>query len=363
LSADGQLTFQHALGSDAAAQIVAQLEAGSLWNGWPDSPEWPNVKQQKLESSCRFRILFEMDQSLIDVLNHRFGIPSVVAVVPGNGGLPKIRVTASSASADIYLQGAQVTSWQPVNAEEVLFLSEHSNWQDGRAIRGGIPVCFPWFRSKVDAPQAPAHGFVRTKEWRLESLKTDGESVAVICSTENDESTHRWWPHAFRLMHIISIGRSLRLTLIVTNTGQTPFSFEEALHTYFCVSGVENVRIRGLDQVTYLDNIDGNHEKLQSGDLIFTAKTDNAYINVHSAAELIDQTWSRSIRTEKENSAATVVWNPWKEGATALPDLGDDEWQRLACVEASNLLGSAIFLAPGQEHRMQATISVVPKNA
>ena len=304
-----------------------------------------------------------MNQSQIDTLNQKFGIPNVVEVISGSGGLPKIHVTYPSATADIYLHGAQLTSWQPVNADEVLFLSEHSSWQDGRAIRGGIPVCFPWFRSKVDAPSAPAHGFVRTKEWRVESVKIDGESVVVICSTENDESTHRWWPQAFRLVHILSIGKSLRLELIVTNTGPTSFRFEEALHTYFRVSQVQKVSIRGLDQIAYLDNIHGNCKKTQSGDLILTAKTDNAYINVNSAAELVDPTCRRTIRTEKENSATTVVWNPWQEGAASLNDLGDDEWRQFACVEASNVLASAISLAPGQEHRMQAIISVVSKTA
>lgn len=304
-----------------------------------------------------------MDQSQIDALNQRFGIANVVEVVSGNGGLPKIRVTASSASADIYLHGAQLTSWQPANSEEVLFLSQQSSWQEGRAIRGGIPVCFPWFRSKADTPSAPAHGFVRTKEWQLESVKSDGESVVVTCSTESDESTHRWWSHEFRLVHILSIGRSLRLQLIVTNTGQTSFQFEEALHTYFRVRQAENVSIRGLDKITYLDNIEGNHRKTQSGDLILTTKTDNAYIDVYGAAELVDPTGCRTIRTEKENSATTVVWNPWLEGAASLNDLGNDEWRRFVCVEASNILGSAISLAPGQEHIMQATISVVPMNA
>jgi glucose-6-phosphate 1-epimerase len=299
----------------------------------------------------------------IEALNRAFGIPNVVAVIPGNGGLPKIRVTAPSASADIYLHGAQITSWQPANAEEALFLSQKSTWQDGRAIRGGIPVCFPWFRSKSDDPAAPAHGFVRTKEWRLESVKSDGESVVVICSTESDESTRRWWPHSFRLVHILSIGSSLRLQLMVTNTGPAPFSFEEALHTYFRVSEAENVSIRGLDQIAYLDNVDGNRKKTQSGDLVLTAKTDNAYVDVYSAAELIDPAWRRSIRTEKETSATTVVWNPWQEGAASLGDLGDDEWRQFACVEASNILGSAISLAPGQEHRMQAIINVVPQSA
>ena len=99
-----------------------------------------------------------MSQSQIDALNGAFGIPNVVAVVPGNGGMPKIRVTAPSATAEIYLYGAQITSWRPAGAEEALFLSEHSHWQVGKAIRGGIPVCFPWFRSKADDASAPAHG-------------------------------------------------------------------------------------------------------------------------------------------------------------------------------------------------------------
>jgi len=304
-----------------------------------------------------------MSQSKIDALNREFGIPNLVEVLSGNGGLHKIRVTTHSASAEIYLHGAQLTSWQPVHTEEVVFVSEHSNWQEGRAIRGGIPVCFPWFRSKANDSSAPAHGVVRTKEWQLESVKIDGDSAVVICSTESDELTQRWWPHAFRLVHKLSIGKSLRLELIVTNTGQIPFSFEEALHTYFRVSQVETVSIRGLDQISYLDNIDANRRKNQSGDLSFTAKTDNAYIDVHSPAELIDPTLGRRIRTEKVNSATTVVWNPWQEGAASLGDLGNTEWRRFACVEASNILGSAIFLGPGQEHSMKAIISVVSENA
>jgi glucose-6-phosphate 1-epimerase len=303
-----------------------------------------------------------MNQAQIDALNRTFGIPNVVTVISGNGGLPKIRVTAPSSSAEVYLHGAHVTSWQPANADEVLFVSAQSHWQDGRAIRGGIPICFPWFRSKADDPSAPAHGFVRTKEWRLESVKSEGESVVVVCSTESDESTHRWWPHSFRLVHILSIGSSLRLQLAVANTGQTPFRFEEALHTYFRVSQVSSGIIRGLDQVPYLDNNDGNRQKVQSGDLILTGKTDNAYMNVSGAADLIDPTLRRSLRTEKQNSATTIIWNPWQDGAAALSDLGDEEWRQFACVEASNILSSTISLAPGQEHRMQATLSVLPQS-
>jgi glucose-6-phosphate 1-epimerase len=297
--------------------------------------------------------------SNIDALNRRFKIPGIAQVISGSGALPKVAVTTPSGSAEIYLHGAQVTSWQPAGAEEVIFLSEHSHWQDGRAIRGGIPICFPWFRAKAGDLQAPAHGFVRTKEWRLDSVTVDeARSVIVVCSTESDESTRRWWPHEFRLVNRVTIGRTLKLELIAKNTGSDPLSFEEALHTYFRVGAAENVRVKGLDQIRYLDNADGNREKVQSGDLCFAAITDNAYLDTHGPAELIDPALHRTIMTEKENSVSTVVWNPWQQGAASLSDLGNDEWRRMICVEAGNILGAAVSLEPGQEHTMRATLSI-----
>jgi glucose-6-phosphate 1-epimerase len=299
------------------------------------------------------------EHSRIEDLNQRFGVPGIAQVVSGNGGLPKIRVTTPAASAEIYLHGAQVTAWRPAGAEEVIFVSEKSHWEDGHAIRGGIPICFPWFRAKTDDPKAPSHGFVRTREWRLESITAEENgNVSVVCSTESDESTRQWWPHEFHIEHRVAVGKTLGLELTARNTGATPFRFEEALHTYFRVGLAQHVRVRGLDQVKYLDNTDGNREKLQSGDVIFAAPTDNAYLDTHGALELIDPALKRTIRTEKKNSATTVVWNPWQQGAASISDLGEDEWQRMTCVEASNILGIAISLTPGQEHTMRATLSV-----
>jgi glucose-6-phosphate 1-epimerase len=296
---------------------------------------------------------------IIDALNARFGIPGLAEVVAGNGGLAKVRVSSPAATAEIYLHGAQVTAWRPEGADEVLFLSAHSRWEEGRAIRGGIPICFPWFRGKADDPAAPAHGFVRTKEWRLDSItaQKDG-SVAVTLSTESDDSTRCWWPFEFKLTLAVCIGSVLRLELSANNTGVTKLRFEEALHTYFRVGNAHDVRVRGLDGVEYLDNMDGNRKKLQSGDVLFAAATDNAYLNTQSSLELIDPQLHRSIRTEKENSATTVIWNPWQQGAATLSDLGGDEWQSMTCVEASNILDAAVSLAPGEEHRLRAALSV-----
>jgi glucose-6-phosphate 1-epimerase len=324
-----------------SASIMNSRSTTSLWNG----------------RSVRI-LSVNNDLSQIDALNRRFELPEIASVVTGNAGLVKVRITTALAAAEIYLHGAQVTSWKPAGAEEAIFLSEHSYWQGGRAIRGGIPICFPWFRAKADDPKAPAHGFVRTREWLLDSVAAEADGcVIVTCSTGSDDSTRRWWPHEFRLVHRVTIGSSLHLELTVTNLGSTSFVFEEALHTYFRVGAAE--RVRGLDQVAYLDNTDGNREKLQSGDVVFAAPTDNAYLNTHGALELIDPALRRILRTEKQNSATTIVWNPWQQGAASLADLGDDEWRQMTCVEASNILGSAVSLAPGEQHTMRSTLSSV----
>jgi glucose-6-phosphate 1-epimerase len=297
--------------------------------------------------------------SQIDELNRRFGITGVAAVVAGNNGLPKVSVTTAQASAEIYLHGAQVTSWQPAGAEEVIFLSEHSYFQDGRAIRGGIPICAPWFGPKADDPKAPSHGFVRIKEWRLDSVSAEDDgAVAVTLSTESNEASRRWWPHELRMVHRIVIGKTLHLELTVTNTGAAAFEFAEALHTYFRVGDARTVRVRGVDGVTFQDNADGNREKVQRGELMFAGPTDNVYLNTQGPIELVDPTLRRTIRTEKRNSATTVVWNPGPQGAAALADLGDDEWQRMVCVEVSNVRSAAVSLGPGQTHTMTSILSV-----
>jgi glucose-6-phosphate 1-epimerase len=299
-----------------------------------------------------------MNSVLPASLNTRFAIPGVARIVAGNGGLPKVEITSAQASADIYLHGAQVTSWRPAGSEEMIFVSGQSRWEDGRAIRGGVPVCFPWFRAKADDAKAPSHGFVRTKAWELISIAQEGETVVAALATASDEATRRWWPYDFRLVHRITVGAELQMELIMKNTGSVPLKFEEALHTYHRVGDARLMSVAGLDGVTYLDNMDGNSEKVQSGDVTLSRGTDNAYLNTQGAAEVIDPVLRRRIRTGKTGSNTTVVWNPWQEGAKALADLGDDEWQAMACVEASNILANAVSLEPGEEHAMIATITV-----
>jgi len=295
--------------------------------------------------------------SAVEELDCRFGIPGVARICKGNGGLPLIQITGSRAEGEMYLHGAQVTSWKPAGYDQVLFLSTKSRWQEGHAIRGGIPICFPWFRAKADDPKAPAHGFVRTRIWQLESIAEDDSGVCVSMSIESDEQTRRWWPVEFRLVHRVVFGPELTLELVCTNAGKTALRFEEALHTYNRVADVANVRVQGLDTVHFLDNTESNTAKVQHGDVKIASATDNAFLGTQNKVDLIDPGLRRHVRLEKANSLTTVVWNPWREGGARLGDLGDGEWTQFLCVEASNILAASVSLAPGEEHKMTAVLS------
>jgi glucose-6-phosphate 1-epimerase len=304
--------------------------------------------------------------SHIEALNRRFGVAGIAQVCAGKGGFPVARITSPIATAEICLYGAQVLSWHPAGAEEVIFLSEQSQFQSGSAIRGGIPVCFPWFRDKArenaDDPPAPKHGFVRTKEWRLDSLHAaeDG-SVTLLCLTSSDDVTRALWPHDFLLAYRIRVAQTVRLELTVMNRGSSPLRFEEALHTYFRVGDIHQARVSGLDGAGFLDNTDSNRHKRQAGDLVLTGVTDNAYMDTEAPVDIIDPILHRRLRTTKLHSCTTVVWNPWRDGAAALSDLSGNEWQNMLCAEAGNILGDAVSLAPGEEHTLRADIAVLPE--
>jgi glucose-6-phosphate 1-epimerase len=298
--------------------------------------------------------------AVLDVteLDRRFGIPDIARVCQGDGGLWRVDITSPLAHGEMYVHGAQVTSWRPAGSEEVLFLSSNSRWEEGQAIRGGIPICFPWFRGKADNPEAPAHGLVRTRAWQLYSIVENNGGVAVTMFIESDEQTRRWWPAEFRLVHRVTFGSELKLELICINTSKTALHFEEALHTYNRVADVGRVRLQGLDGTRFLDNTDSNKEKMQLGDVTIASQTDNAFINSRNAVDLLDPKMRRRIRLHKAKSSTTVVWNPWQEGASNLRDLGEGEWKQFLCVEASNIIGAAVMLAPGQEHTMSAALSL-----
>lgn len=296
--------------------------------------------------------------SRIETLNRRFGKEGLAQVVAGNSGLPMVRIRSRFGEAEIYLQGAQVTRWKPAGGDEVIFVSRESQYAEGKPIRGGIPICFPWFGEKDGDPKAPKHGFARLREWRLDSLTAlDDGGVTMVCVLESDAPTRELWPHAFCAAYRITVGKELRLELTVINTGSAALRYEEALHTYFHVGDVRQVRVVGLDGTAYLDKTDGFQQKTQHGDVVFEGEVDRVYLNTTGPVEVLDASLHRRLLTQKQNSDTTVVWNPWVEGAKSLSDFGSDEWLEMMTVEGSNVRAAAITLEPGEEHCLRVTVS------
>lgn len=285
-------------------------------------------------------------------------LPDVVKLVSGPGGLPVLQVRSALAEADIFLHGAQLTHWKPQGAEPVIFLSEKSLFEEGKAIRGGVPICFPWFGPR---PGDGAHGFVRNQTWALDEVELqDGGEVRVILSVDSSPESQKRWPHPFRARMIYTVGKVLEMTLDVENTGADAFTCSEALHTYFVVGDVHQTRVTGLEETDYRDFPDRTKITRQHGPITFTEETDRVYINTRATCILDDPSMRRRITVEKSGSEGTTVWNPWIAKSASLPDFGDDEWKRMVCIETVNAFENSVTIAAGRSHATTARISVAP---
>jgi glucose-6-phosphate 1-epimerase len=286
-------------------------------------------------------------------------LPPSVAVGDGEGGLPRLRVSTRAAQAEVYLHGAHVTSWTPAGHADVLWVSRASWFAPGAAIRGGVPICFPWFGAHPTAVQAPSHGFARLLDWALVDAEDDGADVVLTLRLTDSEPTRASaWPHPFRATYRVTVGAALSLSLDVTNTGEA-VSFEEALHTYYAVRDTRSVTVTGLDQAAYVDRLGGPEPRRQGPEPVrFEAETDRIYLDTRATTTVVDPGHGRSITTRKAGSDATVVWNPWSDKARALRDLDDDEWTGMCCVETCNVRDSRVRLDPGGRHTMSATTTV-----
>jgi N-acetylglucosamine-6-phosphate deacetylase len=288
-------------------------------------------------------------------------LPGSVRPGRGEGGLPVLRVDGPEGWAEIYLHGAHVTAWAPRGQESVLWLSAASMFRDDVAIRGGVPICFPWFGPLTGQPEAPRHGFARVSEWSLESAHDDGTDVTVrLALADTDATRASAWPHRFEAICTVVVGSHLSITLDVTNRDDAPVTFEEALHTYLRVADIRSVELTGLEGTTYIDKLAGPGSGPVPGDpdrLRFTSEVDRIYLGTRSDVTLRDVAARRAIHVGKDGSGTTVVWNPWIDGARATADLDDDAWRTMVCVEASNVGASAVRLEPGQSHAMTTRLS------
>jgi D-hexose-6-phosphate mutarotase len=282
-----------------------------------------------------------------------FAIPNRVQFVSGNGGLTKAIVTTPPSTAEIYLHGAHVTGFQKNDEPPLLFMSASSLFAPDKAIRGGVPICFPWFGSREGLP---AHGFARVTAWELVATTAlpDGGVSLRFQLPENAGGAN-----AFRgkAEFFVTVNDRLTMELQVTNTTAEPLSFEECLHAYFSVGDINDVAIAGLKGAAYLDKTANSARKLESDNAIkIVSETDRVYLDTAGMVEIHDAKLRRVIRVEKTNSASTVVWNPWIAKAKAMADFGDEEFRQMVCVEAGNVGESQVTLAPGQSSVLKVSL-------
>lgn len=297
---------------------------------------------------------------LID-LQRRFTIPGVVAIESGQNDLPRVAVSTSTAEAHVYLHGAHVAHYRRVGRPPLLFMSKKSWFEAGKPIRGGVPIVFPWFGPAKDNPQFPAHGFGRLREWTLRDVRQDASGDVIISlSLGPDDATRALWPHAFELVYSVTVGPALSLSLEVRNTDSSPFTFEEALHTYLAVGDVREVTVAGLAGRACIDKMHPGVRQTQSAEPFrITAETDRIYVATPDAVTVTDPGMpggARAITVAKAGSLTTVVWNPWVAKSKAMPDFGDDEWPGMICVETANVGEHAVTLGPGERHVMSAEV-------
>jgi glucose-6-phosphate 1-epimerase len=268
-------------------------------------------------------------------------------------GLPALRLRGRGCEALVYLHGAHVASFRSPEHGELLWLSQQAVYAPGKAIRGGIPICFPWFGAHPTRPDLPAHGFARTRSFRFEGSQERGDGIEAELSLVSDAETASAFPAPFaaRLRVRVGVeGPRLGVRLEVENRARESFDYELALHTYLTVGDVRQARVLGLAGASYDDKVSGARGVIEgAAPITFGGETDRVYSS-SAAVTVEDPALRRRIVVDKRGSATTVVWNPWLAKAQRMADFGDDEWPGMLCIEAANARPAQVTLAAGAKH-------------
>lgn len=262
----------------------------------------------------------------------------------------------------VFDHGAHIWAYQPDGQAPVLWMSAKSWFTDGQPIRGGVPVIFPWFGTGPRGDLQPAHAFARLSTWHLSDIKdTLDRDGRLLVEYELDDAmtgSQEHFPYDYTAyLRAKFTPEYLGITLTMTNDGDEPFTFENALHTYLVVGDVRQVSVTGLEGATYLDKVAGQAGLVQDGAVTITGETDRVY-DSRGEVVLHDPVLGRTLVVSKSGSDSTVVWNPWVAKSAAMPDFGDDEWTGMICIEAANALDKAITLLPGQTHQLKQRITL-----
>lgn len=292
-------------------------------------------------------------------LNAQYGVEGRIEVVGGAGGMTAVKLRNARGSAEVMLQGAHVTQWSPAGAKPVIWLSPAAKFAPGKSIRGGVPICWPWFGPHGSESTYPAHGFARTVPWEIVASGSEGDTDVVRLRLLDSEITRAQWARPSELTLEIRVGADLELTLTTRNIGKFPLTVGEALHTYFAVGDVRQARVHGLDGLSYIDKVGGFTTKHQQGAVTIDGEVDRIYLDSSDDCTIDDPAWKRRIRIAKRESRSTVVWNPGAAKAQQMGDFGGpDGHLGMLCVESGNAADNVVSIEPSASHSLWVRYSV-----
>ncbi len=289
-----------------------------------------------------------------------YSLPAVTALsdsvtIVEHQALKIVRIISPKARAAIALHGAHLLSYQPQQQSEMIWMSEAAIFDGKAALRGGVPICWPWFGGLA----APSHGFARTSEWQLVEHRENENGVIVCLGLKDSEATRAIWPHAFTLRLWVEIGDELKMTLEMENTDTTPWQFSAALHTYLNIADIHTTSVTGMGP-SYIDKLQSNQVCQGSETLTLTAGIDRIYTQPEAEIHVEDHNHQRTLQISNQGHNSAVLWNPWANGAAAMSDMTDDGYQTMLCVEStvfSPSLEEGQTLAPGEKHQLITCIA------
>ena len=268
-----------------------------------------------------------------------------------------IEIKNTHAKAKIALQGAHLFHYQAKDKEPLLWLSEKAYFEKGKTIRGGVPICFPWFGQNTEDTTLPQHGFARNQVWKLMSSYelADGSTQLQLMLTANKE-TRALWDYSFTLIYDINIGEALTLSLSTINCNTEAFEITQALHSYFNISNINNVSIEGLENTIYYDSLSRELAK-QHKAVTINEEVDRVYFDTSSKIILLDN--ERKIELTQEGSKSLVLWNPWSEKSKSMSDMSDEGYETMVCLETANALKDFRIVGAGESCSLKVTISII----
>ncbi len=296
----------------------------------------------------------------ISTLNILFGIFGQLKFESIDDNLVSVKISNQYANAELSLQGGNLLSWEPKNEENMIWLSQEAIFSEGQSIRGGVPICWPWFGAHPMNTTFPAHGYVRTLDWEVNRTKAlSNGNTFIALQPLLEKVPHKYYKSNMALELQITVGKRLEMVLITRNSGKSMITLGGALHTYFNVSDIENVTIFGLENQPFIDALDNWQQKNEVFPIMINAEIDRIYQDTpENDVVIVDRGYKRKIRISKQGSHSTVVWNPWIDKSIRLGDMGKDGYRKMVCVETTNAAADVITIEPDGEHRLSVCYTV-----